>query len=91
MQKAIAKTFEKRITIIPVGRPISLTVDFAAKYRENWRMFLGKSGLENSGINDLLLLIEKIWVFLEWPLQGLITPDPHRDHRHWIPGEGKWK
>lgn len=91
MQKAIAKTFEKRATILPAGRPISLTAEFVVKYRENWRAFLRKSGLENGEINDLLILIEKIWVFLEWPLQGLIAPDSHRDHRHWIPGERRWK
>ena len=90
LQKAIAKTFERRATIIPAGRPISLTVAFGSKYREYWRTFLGKSGLENSEINDLLLLIEKIWVFLEWPLQGLTAPDPIRDRRRWIPGEERW-
>jgi predicted nucleotidyltransferase component of viral defense system len=91
MQKAIATTFEIRVTTIPSGRPISLSDDFASKYRDNWKRFLGNSGLENSEINDLSVLIDKIWVFLEWPLQGLITPNPHRDHRHWIPGEREWK
>ncbi len=91
MQKAIAKTFEKRATIIPVARPISLTTEFASKYHENWRTFLRKSGLENGEINDLLSLIEKIWAFLEWPLQGIIPSDPHRDNRDWIPGEKRWK
>jgi hypothetical protein len=91
MQKAVAKTFEVRATDIPTGRPISLTIDFAAKYHENWRAFLRKSGLENSEINDLLVLVEKIWEFLEWPLQGLLAPGPHRAHRRWIPGERRWK
>ena len=91
MQKAIAKTFENRATPIPVGRPNSLTTEFASKYHENWRTFLRKSGLENGEINDLLSLIEKIWAFLEWPLQGIIPSDPHRDHRDWIPGEKRWK
>ncbi|MGC1375655.1 MAG: nucleotidyl transferase AbiEii/AbiGii toxin family protein [Anaerolineales bacterium] len=90
LQRAVAKTFEKRDTIIPVERPISLTVDFATKYRRNWLAFLKKSGLENSEINDLSLLIEKIWVFLEWPLHGLAMP-VQRDHRRWTPGERKWK
>jgi predicted nucleotidyltransferase component of viral defense system len=91
IQKAIAKTFEKRDTTIPSGRPISLTVDFATKYRENWITFMKKSDLDISEINDLLVLVDKIWVFLEWPLQGIITPNSHRYNRQWIPAEGKWK
>ena len=91
LQKAIAKTFEKRVTIIPSGRPVSLTIDFASKYSKNWRTFLKKSDLENSEINDLVLLIEKIWAFLEWPLQGLVAPNTYRDSRHWFPSERKWE
>jgi predicted nucleotidyltransferase component of viral defense system len=91
LQRAIVKTFEKRATVLPSERPISLTVEFGSKYRDNWRTFLSKSGLANSEINDLVSLIEKIWIFLEWPLQGLFTPNSHRDHRHWIPTERMWK
>jgi predicted nucleotidyltransferase component of viral defense system len=90
LQKAIAKTFEKRVTLIPAGRPISLTADRASKYRENWKTFLKKYGLENAEINDLLLMVEKIWVFLEWPLQGLVTPKTQGYRRHWIPVKRKW-
>jgi predicted nucleotidyltransferase component of viral defense system len=91
MQKAIFKTFERRDTILPHGRPISLTVDFASKYHENWIIFLRKSGLSKREINDFVVMIEKLWVFLEWPLQGLIAPSSDRVHRQWIPGDGKWK
>lgn len=91
LQKAISKTFEIRVTTVPSGRPISLTVDFATKYRENWITFMKRSDLGMTEINDLLVLVEKIWVFLEWPLQGIITPNSHRDNRRWIPAERKWK
>jgi predicted nucleotidyltransferase component of viral defense system len=53
LQKAISKTFENRATPIPIGRPISLTMEFAVKYRENWRAFVQKFNLENPDINDL--------------------------------------
>jgi hypothetical protein len=91
LQKAISKTFENRATAIPAARPNSLTADFAAKNQDVWKIFLTRSGLENNGINDLLLLVEKIWIFLEWPLAGLISPDANREHRRWSPGERKWK
>ena len=73
LQKAVAKTFEKKGHHHSSGRPKSLTIDFATKYRENWLTFMRKSGLDINGINELLALVEKIWVFLEWPLQGIIT------------------
>mgnify|MGYP001035425576 CR=1 FL=1 len=87
LQNAIIKTFENRATRLPYGRPLSMTVEFAFKYRENWRTFLRKSGLESDDTNDLAQIIEKIWIFLEWPL-GLTAFDVQGDHRQWIPGEG---
>jgi hypothetical protein len=91
LQNAIAKTFEKRNTTIPDKRPISLSVEFAAKYRENWNAFLGKFGLENPEIDELAILVEKVWGFLGWPLQALSLSDAHQEHRHWRPREKKWR
>jgi predicted nucleotidyltransferase component of viral defense system len=92
LQKAIAKTFENRHSIIPIGRPISLTIEFGSTYRESWETFLRKSGLENSEINEFSLLVEKIWIFLEWPLRNLTATNPQVvNHRHWIPEKSKWK
>ena len=91
LQKAIAKTFEKRASAIPTGRPVSLTAAFGSKYGENWKTFLKKSGLENTDINDFSLLVEMIWAFLEWPLQNLMILKADKGHKHWIPGKRKWK
>lgn len=91
LQKAIAKTFENRETSLPGERPVSLTADFAEKYQSNWTTFLKKSGLENDEIDDLLALVEKIWIFLAWPLQGLALSHSRREHRQWMPGPRKWK
>jgi hypothetical protein len=91
LRKAIAKTFENRSTAIPTSRPISLTIEFASKHRKSWGIFLEKSSLENSEINDLTMAIEKIWVFLEYPLDGLQTPDAHHKNKHWVPSRRKWK
>lgn len=90
LQKAIAKTFENRHMSLPVGRPVSLTVDFAMKNQKAWSAFLKKSNLENTDINDLVLLVEKIWIFLEQPLQGLASQGMHDKPLCWLSGERKW-
>jgi hypothetical protein len=90
LEKAIRKTFEKRNTPIPIGRPNSLSIDFASKHKRDWELFLKKSDLENAQINDLLFLVDRIWSFLEWPLQRLSISNHIHNHRHWNPGNKKW-
>ncbi len=90
LSKAIGRTFEKRATAIPTNRPRSLSADFASKYRENWLAFLRKNELQNTKINNLLMLVESIWNFLEWPIKGLITHDIIIDRRRWNPNKRKW-
>ena len=90
LSKAIGRTFEKRATAIPTNRPRSLSADFASKYRENWLAFLRKNELQNTKINNLLILVESIWNFLEWPIKGLITHDIIIDRRRWNPSKRKW-
>jgi predicted nucleotidyltransferase component of viral defense system len=91
LQKTIAKTFENRATALPSSRPIELTAEFAYKYDQTWKVFLENSGLKNTEINELILLVEKIWDFLEYPLEGLINPDMHRKNKRWMPIRRKWK
>lgn len=91
LQNAIAKTFEKRGTEIPIERPISLTVEFAKIYGENWKQFLKRLGLENEEINDLFRLVEKLWIFLGQPIQELADSNNKNKRQTWIPNERKWK
>ena len=90
LEKAIGKTFEKRNTSIPIGRPNSLAVDFASKHQRDWELFLKISDPENAQFNHLLLLAEKIWAFLTWPLSRSTTPDNHRERKHWAPATRSW-
>ena len=91
LQNAIAKTFERRGTEIPSSRPVSLNTDFAIKYNRKWQQFLNRLSLENSEIDDLLLIVDKIWEFLEYPLHELASGNNKKNHRHWMPSEKKWK
>jgi predicted nucleotidyltransferase component of viral defense system len=91
LQKAISKTFERRGMEIPAGRPVSLTAEFAEKNTENWRGFLKRSGMENEEINDLLCLVEGIWMLLEEPIQEITGGTKEHGHRTWDPDEGSWK
>ncbi|HSL44808.1 MAG TPA: nucleotidyl transferase AbiEii/AbiGii toxin family protein [Anaerolineales bacterium] len=91
LQKAIRKTFEVRNTSIPIGRPHSLSSEFANQYRTHWKTFLEKNSLENDHINDLPLLVEILWTFLKLPLRGLVSAKVDRQHRLWLPSKRKWK
>lgn len=90
LSKAIARTFEKRVTPIPTGRPISLTADLASRYQKHWLAFLRKNELQNNEINDLLVLVDKLWVFLEWPITRIITSGSGQAQRRWEPSKRKW-
>jgi predicted nucleotidyltransferase component of viral defense system len=88
VQKAIEATFKQRDTEIPYERPASLSVDFAHAGQSRWEIFLRKAGTENEQIADLQTIIEKIWKFLEHPLQASIKKT--RSTLKWIPHKG-WK
>ena len=88
IQKAIEKTFKKRETELPVERPAVLTAEFASTNETRWKNFLKKMNLENNDVNDFVNIIEKIWIFLEVPLQA--SMDKSKPNRHWTPQKG-WK
>jgi predicted nucleotidyltransferase component of viral defense system len=90
LQAAIAKTFEIRGTEIPIGQPMALTPEFARKYDGNWKQFLKRLDLENEEIDDLLNLVEKIWVFLGQPVQELAGGVNNQKRQTWNPNESKW-
>lgn len=91
LESAIAKTFEKRGTEIPIGRPLSLTIEFANKYSENWNQFLKRLDMENEQINNLASVVEKLWIFLGLALQELANSNKKLVGKNWVPSERKWK
>ncbi len=86
LQKAIRKTFTKRDTEIPFERPVALTGKFASTNSTRWENFLKKMNLENSDATDFVHIVERIWAFLEFPLQVSTVKQNH----HWTPRKG-WK
>ena len=72
LQKAIETTFKKRGSELPTERPAALTVEFASMNQIRWRNFLEKLHLKNNESDDFANILEKIWNFLQPPLQSSI-------------------
>jgi len=88
VQKAIESTFKKRDTEISREKPLSLSDEFARASQSRWETFLRKMGMENEQVMDFQSVIEKIWKFLEYPVQASINKT--NSTLHWIPRKG-WK
>lgn len=88
LQKALVTTFKNRNTEIPVNRPKYLSADFALKHQTGWQSFLKKTALKINGIDNLSVLIEKIWEFLEMPLTN---ESAHQNASVWKPTKRKWE
>ncbi|MCJ7435154.1 MAG: hypothetical protein MUO77_16855, partial [Anaerolineales bacterium] len=85
----IEKTFAKRQTEIPSEKPVALTSEFAEANREKWKNFLKKFGPGNKEIEDFADAINRIWSFLEYPIQISLGDKPSKQ-LHWSPRKG-WK
>lgn len=83
LRKAIEATFKQRETELPVQRPVSLSIEFAASNNSHWVSFLKKMNLETTGSDEFSNIVETIWKFLEYPLQASLhkTNPAH----NWIP------
>jgi hypothetical protein len=90
LYNAIDTTFRNRNTRLPDKRPASLTAEFASVHKDGWKSFVRKNNLETNEVRDLALMVEKIWKFLEYPLNMLATPGVSQKHRIWYPRKGKW-
>ena len=88
LKKAIETTFKKRDTELPIERPIALTLEFASNNQIGWSNFLKKMNLENASSNDFGNIIEKVWAFLQHPLQASINKT--KSTKKWLPHKG-WK
>jgi predicted nucleotidyltransferase component of viral defense system len=87
LQKAIKTTFERRSTMLPSQRPSALTIEFAVANKQNWRSFLLRSKLLNNRLNEFNEIVDLIWIFLEFPLQKLVS-GVRASKRHWSPRKG---
>jgi hypothetical protein len=61
LEKAIAATFERRHTALPVGIPIGLNDEFArdASKRTQWKAFLGKNRLDAPALDEVIAEIRR--------------------------------
>lgn len=88
LQKAIEATFKKRETEIPDERPLSLSADFAYASQTRWINFLNKMELNNTQVEDFQSVLQRIWTFLEQPVQSSLKQT--QSTRKWKPQKG-WK
>ncbi len=88
LQKAIKTTFNRRDTDLPTERPVGLTASFGSTNQTRWDNFLEKSQLGTEENSDFTQVIERIWDFLQRPLQTSI--ETKRSAHKWTPTKG-WK
>lgn len=88
LQTEIESTFRKRDTEIPSARPLSLSTEFVLANQTRWVNFLNKMELKNNQVEDFQDIVEKIWTFIEQPLQASINQT--KSTRKWIPQKG-WR
>ena len=88
LQTEIESTFRKRDTEIPSEQPLSLSAEFVLASQTRWVNFLNKMELENPQVENFQDIVEKIWTFIEHPLQASISQT--KSTRKWIPQKG-WR
>jgi hypothetical protein len=79
---AIRSTFDNRPAEIQEQIPPGLKESFAVSKQKEWETFLLKSKSFNSSIKDLLVVVRRIWQFLEYPLQE-IQIGQHTQMKRW--------
>lgn len=86
LRKAVETTFSNRDTDLPMNRPVSLSVEFAASNKSGWGNFLKQMNLESVEGADFPQIMDKIWKFLEYPLQTSLNQT--KSTHTWIPKKG---
>jgi len=87
LREAFVTTFNNRNTDLPMNRPTCLMAEFALNYQIGWQSFLKKTALKTDVVDNLSVLVEEIWKFLEMPL----TNSEPSSNIKWNPLKGKWK
>ena len=88
LQKAIETTFKNRDTDLPIERPDPLSRGFASANNTRWNNFLEKMNIETDKSADFATVMERVWEFIEHPLQVSISQKP--SSRTWTPQKG-WR
>ena len=88
LQKAIETTFKNRDTDLPIERPESLSMGFASASNARWKNFLEKMNIPTTKGADFANVIERVWKFIEYPLQASVSHKP--SPRTWTP-QKSWK
>lgn len=86
LRKAIETTFKNRDTDLPNERPESLSMGFASANNTRWNNFLEKMNVETTESADFANVIERVWEFIEHPLQA--SHDQKPSPRKWTPQKG---
>lgn len=86
LRKAIETTFKHRATDLPIERPEPLSMRFASANNARWNNFLKKTDIETTESADFANVIERVWEFIEHPLQVSISQKP--SSRTWTPQKG---
>ena len=86
---AIRSTFGNRPAELKNQIPYGLRESFAAAKQQEWETFLRKSKLSNDSIQDLSVVVNRIWEFLECPLREIQIGE-HLTGKRWLRGSG-WR
>lgn len=86
---AIRSTFANRPTELKDQIPYGLRGVFAVAKQEEWETFLLKSKLSSDSVKDLLVVINRIWQFLEYPLREMQASKKSKMKR-WL-RDGGWR
>ena len=87
LASAIAATFARRKTALPIRRPLALTKQFsedAAKVRQ-WQAFLNKNRISADSLADTVALLDQ----LLWPATEVAMAQ-RGTLAVWMPAAGKW-
>lgn len=86
---AIRSTFDSRPAEIQDQIPYGLRESFAISKQQEWEIFLRKSKLSSDSIQDLLVAVNRIWQFLEYPLREIQTGE-NLPRKRWL-SESGWR
>ena len=80
---AIRSTFGNRSAELKDQIPYGLRESFAVSKQQDWETFLLKSKLSSDSVKDLLVVVNRIWQFLEYPLREIQTGE-NLPRKRWL-------
>jgi len=88
LSEAIAKTFERRGTVLPIGEPVALTAEFSgnAQKQAQWAGFIRRMKLRD--VPALAEIVDRLRTFLMPPIRAASTGEDFR--LHWDGARREW-